>query len=124
METILLVNENKQFTEFLKFILEAAGYRVEVLENSLELFETVQVSQPGLVIIDTYLKYIDGLYLLERFKTRKEFASIPVLVVSTKNDPLSLIDSLERGAVNYLAAPINEDLLIDNVKKALAGTAA
>lgn len=120
MAKILIVNENESLSGFLKFILETAGYQVKVLDNSLSLFDEVTADPPALVIMDIFLKYVDGLYLLEKFKSRKDTAPVPVLVVASKNEPLALIDAIERGAYNYLSAPVNEDALIANVKKSLA----
>lgn len=120
MAHILIVNENESSSGFIRFILEKAGYQARVLGNSLSLFDEIQSDPPSLVVMDIYLKYIDGLYLLEKFRATKAAASIPVLVVASKNEPLALIDAIERGASNYLAAPVNEDALIMNVKKCLA----
>ncbi|MBP7585100.1 MAG: response regulator [Spirochaetes bacterium] len=119
MATILIVNENANLTGFLKFILETAGYQTKVLDNGLALFDEADADPPSLVVMDTSFKYVDGLYLLEKFKSRRETASIPVLVVASKNEPLALIDAIERGAYNYMAAPVNEDAFLSNVKKCL-----
>ncbi|GAB4221513.1 MAG: response regulator [Spirochaetota bacterium] len=121
MSKILLVFDNSRFAELIRFVVTAAGYTVENLNDPLGLFEKVKEINPPLIIMDVFLKNIDGLYLLERLYAVKEFAHIPVLIVSSRNEPLAVFDALERGAADYLAAPINEDMLIDKVNKLLKG---
>ncbi|MEJ5361623.1 MAG: response regulator [Spirochaetota bacterium] len=121
MNKILLVFDNSRFAELVRFVVTTAGFAVEQLSDSLALFEKVKETNPSLIIMDIFLKHIDGLYLLERLYAVKEFAHIPVLIVSSRNEPLAVFDALERGAADYLAAPINEDMLIEKVNKLLKG---
>ena len=53
----------------------------------------------------------------EKIMLNNSNSEIPILVVSKKNEPLYLFDALERGAVDYIAVPINEDQLISKVEK-------
>ncbi|MGB4270284.1 MAG: response regulator [Spirochaetota bacterium] len=119
MNPILLLFDNDRFAELIRFVVTTAGFKVEQLNDPLALYEKVKEINPPLIIMDIFLKHIDGLYLLERLYAVKEFANIPVLIVSSRNEPLAVFDALERGAADYLAAPINEDMLIDKVKKLL-----
>ena len=119
MSPILLVFDNSRFAELIRFVVSAAGFSIVQLEDPLALFDKVNEIKPSLIIMDVFLKHIDGLYLLERLYSIKEFKNIPVLIVSSRNEPLAVFDALERGAADYLAAPINEDLLIGKVKKLL-----
>ncbi|MCX8122806.1 MAG: response regulator [Spirochaetes bacterium] len=119
MNPILLVFDNDRFAQFLQFVLTTAGFSIERCNDPLALFEKVKETNPRLIVMDIFLKHIDGLYLLERLYAVKEYAQIPVLIVSSRNEPLAVFDALERGAADYLAAPINEDMLIEKVKKLL-----
>jgi|YNPMSStandDraft_1061717.scaffolds.fasta_scaffold17132_3 DNA-binding response OmpR family regulator len=119
MKPILLVFDNNRFAELIRFVVTTAGFTVEQLNDPLALYEKVKDLNPPLIIMDVFLKHIDGLYLLERLYAVKEFEHIPVLIVSSRNEPLAVFDALERGAADYLAAPINEDMLIEKVKKLL-----
>lgn len=119
MNSILLVFDNSRFAELIRFVLTSAGFGAEHLNDPLALYEKVKQMNPPLIIMDVFLKHIDGLYLLERLYAVKEFTHIPVLIVSSRNEPLAVFDALDRGAADYLAAPINEDMLIEKVKKLL-----
>jgi DNA-binding response OmpR family regulator len=119
MNPILLLFDNDRFAELIRFVVTTAGFKVVQLNDPLALYEKVKEINPPLIIMDIFLKKIDGLYLLERLYAVKEFSNIPVLIVSSRNEPLAVFDALERGAADYLAAPINEDMLIDKVKKLL-----
>jgi len=119
MNPIIMVFDNDRFSELIRFVVTTAGFAVEQLNDPLALYEKVKEIRPSLIIMDVFLKHIDGLYLLERLYAVKEFTHIPVLIVSSRNEPLAVFDALERGAADYLAAPINEDMLIEKVKKLL-----
>lgn len=123
MSKILVVYDNRTFGDFISFVLKTAGMEVDYLDDPLQLFDYVTANTPSLIIIDVFLTHVDGLYILEKMRMVDAYRSIPVLVVSSRNEPLSLFDALERGAVDYLASPINEDQLIEKVKK-YAGTTA
>jgi CheY-like chemotaxis protein len=119
MNPILLIFDNSRFAELIRFVLTTAGLKIELLADPLEIFEKVKEMNPPLIVMDIFLKNIDGLYLLERLYSVKEFTKIPVFIVSSRNEPLAVFDALERGAADYLAAPINEDMLIEKVNKLL-----
>jgi len=117
MSKILVVYDNRTFGEFVTFVVKTAGMEADFLDDPLQLFDYVTANTPTLIIIDVFLHHVDGLYIIEKLRMVEEYRSIPILVVSSRNEPLSLFDALERGAVDYLASPINEDLLIEKVKK-------
>ncbi len=117
MSKILVVYDNRIFGDFVTFVVKTAGMEVDFLDDPLQLFDYVTANTPSLIIIDVFLNHVDGLYIIEKLRMVEEYRSIPILVVSSRNEPLSLFDALERGAVDYLASPINEDLLIEKVKK-------
>ncbi len=117
MSKILVVYDNRTFGEFVSFVVKTAGMEADFLDDPLQLFDYVTANTPTLIIIDVFLNHVDGLYIIEKLRMVEEYRSIPILVVSSRNEPLSLFDALERGAVDYLASPINEDLLIEKVKK-------
>ncbi len=123
MSKILVVYDNRTFGDFVTFVLKTAGMEVDFLDDPLQLFDYVTANTPSLIIIDVFLNHVDGLYIIEKLRMVEEYRSIPILVVSSRNEPLSLFDALERGAVDYLASPINEDSLIEKVKKYSATSA-
>jgi len=114
-----MVFENDRFAQLIQFVLTTAGFKVVILKDPLALFEKVQEVNPPLIILDVFLRHIDGLYLVERLYAIKEFTRIPVFIVSSRNEPMTVFDALERGAADYIAAPINEDMLLEKVKKLL-----
>ncbi len=123
MSKILVVYDNRTFGDFVSFVLKTAGMEVDYLDDPLQLFDYITANTPSLIIIDVFLTHVDGLYILEKMRMVESYRSIPVLVVSSRNEPLSLFDALERGAADYLASPINEDQLIEKVNK-YSGTQA
>ncbi|MDD3723346.1 MAG: response regulator, partial [Lutibacter sp.] len=72
MNPILLIFDNSRFAELIRFVLTTAGLKIELLADPLEIFEKVKEMNPPLIVMDIFLKNIDGLYLLERLYSVKE----------------------------------------------------
>ncbi len=122
MGKILLINDHEKIKEIITSVLKAVGHEVEDLNDSLEVFDRVLQINPDLIIIDINLNFVDGLFLVERLLSSEESPEIPVLVISSKNELLMLLDSIERGASDYLSFPINEDTLISKVDSIISKT--
>lgn len=123
MRKVFIINEHAKWIELLTFLVSSLGHAVEHLADPLDLFDRVITDRPDLVIMDIHYEYIDGIFLVEKYMGIPDCRKVPILVVSSKNDPLSLVDSIERGAADFLSVPINEDQLIEKVKKLLPPTA-
>ena len=80
---ILVIDDEVQIRRFLKMSLEAYGYSVKEAENGEEGFRAVFDYHPDLIILDLELPDTNGLDLLKKIRLS---STIPVLVLSVKND--------------------------------------
>ena len=113
---ILVIDDEVQIRRFLKMSLEAYGYSVKEAENGEEGFRAVFDYHPDLIILDLELPDTNGLDLLKKIRLS---STIPVLVLSVKNDENDKIKLLDSGADDYLTKPFSVGELNSRLKVAL-----
>ena len=107
MKTILIIEDNKVMSEFLKKLL-IKDFKIKI-ENSAEqanLF-LLNNSCPDLIILDYLLNEVTCLDLLDNIKTNKFYEKIPVIVLSVDKKSDVRVACLKAGANDVLAKPFN-----------------
>lgn len=120
MANILLLNDQEKIREQIRQWLLNAGHNVEILDQPFSLAERIGKSNPDLIILDTDLGCVDGLYIIEKLESINEKKKVPILVTASSNDLLILLDSIEKGASDYLSLPSSEDKLGRKVNSIIA----
>lgn len=121
---ILVVDDEKNFLATIDFILEAANYQVTLIDNGQKALETILNYQKhdiqlDLLITDIRMPYLGGLELIT--KIRKLGIRLPTIVI-TNHSSRELKRKLEKQkCVFCLDKPIDDDELLSNVAKLLAG---
>jgi len=115
MSKILLVDDEADILEFLKYNLELEGYEIITALNGKEALEKL-TEDTDLVILDLMMPVLDGFEVIERMKKNPRFKDIPVIFLTAKNGEISEIKALELGAVDYIQKPISPKKLLARVK--------
>lgn len=113
---ILVVEDDPDVANLIRYHLEAAGFRVEIAATGQEALQMVREVDPALITLDLLLPDINGLAVLQRLKADPETTTIPVVVVSVVS---SKEESLRLGAVGYVTKPIDEEALLRAVQRGL-----
>ncbi len=121
MSKILLVDDEPDILEFLKYNLELEGYEITTALNGKEALEKLTEST-DLVILDLMMPILDGFEVIERMKKDSRFKEIPVIFLTAKNGEISEIKALELGAIDYIQKPISPKKLLARVKTNLKKT--
>jgi two-component system alkaline phosphatase synthesis response regulator PhoP len=121
MAKILLVDDEADILEFLKYNLELEGYEITTALNGKEALEKL-TENTDLVILDLMMPILDGFEVLERMKKDSRFKNIPVIFLTAKNGEISEIKALESGAIDYIQKPISPKKLLARVKTNLKKT--
>lgn len=116
---MILVAEKDPITaELEEYFLNQAGYDVHIVLDGRKAISMAEQLHPDLIILDIILPGLSGLKVCKALKENPETAKIPTLVFSV----LDVRDrALEAGADAFLLKPIEQPLLIDAVKRLLAG---
>ena len=110
---ILLVEDEKKTAEFLKSSLEAEPFAVDFAEDGEMGSYLGRTNDYDLIILDNMLPKKDGLEVCEDI--RKNGKSVPILMVSARNETTAKVELLNAGADDYLGKPFSLDELLARV---------
>ena len=115
MARILIVEDSPTQAAKLEFILSAHGFDTETARNGAEAIGLVRARTPDVVVSDIVMPGITGYELCRQIKAEFAEQQIPVVLVSSLNEPMDIIRGLECGADNFLTKPYEEQHLIDRI---------
>ncbi len=102
---ILIAEDDTALSEALRFSLTQAGYAVDHVAHGLAADEALKSDGFGLLILDLGLPKLDGLEVLRRL--RKRNTTLPVLILSGREQPEEKVTGLDLGADDYLVKPFS-----------------
>ncbi len=115
---ILLVDNEHDIVEFLKYNLEKEGFNVIPAYDGIEALEKIN-QKPDLVILDIMMPKLDGFEVYRKIRDNGEYKNIPVIFLTAKSGEVDEIKGLELGASDYIQKPISPQKLIARVKSNL-----
>lgn len=118
MKKILLVDDEKDIVEFLKYNLEQQNFNVIVGYNGEEALQKL-LEKPDLIILDIMMPKLNGFDTCKRIREKKEFNNVPVIFLTAKDGESNEIKGLELGANDYIQKPISPNKLVARVKSNL-----
>jgi len=89
--------------------------------NGLEVIERLAVSSVDLMILDLNMPEMHGLEVLQFIRTHKTYRTLPIIVLTTRDDKASRSEAIASGATEYLTKPFQAGELLDHARKLLAG---
>ena len=113
---ILVIDDEEDIRELLKFNLEKEGYSVSSVATGEEALDSVRKLFPDLIILDLMLPGIDGLEVCKKIKSDEELRHIPVLMLTAKSEETDEVIGLELGADDYLTKPFSPRILLARLK--------
>lgn len=122
MAKILVVDDETNILELIKFNLEKDGHQVITTTSGEEGLRLAKIEQPDLIILDVMLPEPDGLEVCRRLRSDQATSMVPVLMVSARGDTLDRVMGLEMGADDYIPKPFSPRELSARVKAALRRT--
>ena len=118
-ETILIIEDEKNIVELVKYNMEQAGYRVTAAMKGDEGLLLSRKEKPVLIILDLMLPEMDGLDVCKALKQNEKTASIPIIMLTAKSSEADKVVGLELGADDYITKPFSPRELVARVKAVL-----
>ena len=118
METILVVDDEKNYLLVLSAVLEEEGYEVLTTVSGLEALEIQKSSDLDLVLTDMKMPGLDGIELLERIKAHDP--ELPVIMMTAHGTVDKAVEAMQKGAYSYILKPFDNERLTLYVKKAIS----
>jgi two-component system, OmpR family, response regulator CpxR len=117
---VLVVDDDPDIRETLRFVLEEAGYRVYSAENGREALAVLAEASPlpGLILLDLMMPVMSGDEMLRALKKVHALAQIPVMIVTASGAPMPPLAS------GLLRKPVDLDALLRTVARSCGGDAA
>ena len=122
MSVIWCVEDDPSIREIEVYVLNTTGMEAYGFENGTVFWETLQVKQPDLILLDVMLPGVDGIELLTRMKANEKFRDIPVIMATAKGTEYDKVQSLDLGADDYLVKPFGMMEMVSRVKAVLRRT--
>jgi two-component system alkaline phosphatase synthesis response regulator PhoP len=116
---ILLVDDEQDILEFLKYNLEREGYKIHTAKNGLQAVEIFQSVRPSLIIMDVMMPVMDGIEACYAIRKLNLFPQPVIAFLTSRNEDYSQVAGFEAGADDYIAKPIRPRLLISKVEALL-----
>ena len=123
MNKILLVDDEADILEFLKYNLEQEKFEVLETTNGKDALKLLS-QKPDLIVLDIMMPEMDGFELYEMIKKNKDSKDIPIIFLTAKSGETDEIKGLNLGASDYIQKPISPKKLIARIKSNLRKVAA
>lgn len=116
---ILVIEDETNIQELLKYNLEKNEYSVEVAGNGTDGMEQARNNTPDLILLDIMLPGIDGLEVCKMLRMDKRTRKIPIFMLTAKGEDMDKILGLELGADDYITKPFSIKELIARIRAAI-----
>ncbi|MGD8836219.1 MAG: response regulator transcription factor [Desulfobacteraceae bacterium] len=118
-ETILVVDDEEDILELVRFNLSREGYHIICAASGEEAWKTLNSQRFDLMILDLMLPGMDGLELARRVKADDAARNMPIIMLSAKGEEADIVAGLELGADDYVTKPFSPRVLIARVRTVL-----
>ena len=115
-KTVLLVDDDSDFVEQNRTVLEEGGYTVDVAFNGDECRKYVEDKEPDLIVLDVMLPSMDGFQVCQILKHNTLYKDIPIIMLSAKIKKEDINKGLQQGADDYMTKPFDPNQLTDRIK--------
>jgi two-component system, OmpR family, alkaline phosphatase synthesis response regulator PhoP len=118
-ETILVVEDEEDIRELLKYNLEKEGYQVFGAATGEEGLRAVRDRRPDLILLDLMLPGLDGLEVCRRIRGEAQTQPLPIIMLTAKGEEADIVTGLELGADDYIVKPFSPRVLLARLRAAL-----
>jgi len=115
MKTIFVVDDSDTNLSMAEAVLEDQ-YRVMTMPSASKMFTLLEKVTPDLILLDIEMPEMDGFETIQKLKTQSQWAEIPVMFLTGRNDSEVEARGLEIGAVDFVTKPFSAPVLINRIK--------
>lgn len=116
---ILIVDDEPDVTELLKYKLEQDGHLCQVVNNPLSFISVAREFNPNLILLDIMMPELNGLQLCKMVRSDPKMDTIPIIFLTARGEVEDCIKGLESGGDDYISKPFNTKELMLRVANIL-----
>ena len=117
--TILIVEDETDLSELMRYNLEAEGFRIVSAESGDEAVERIRDGVPDLILLDWMLPGLSGIELCRRWRSREETARTPIIMITARGEEEERVRGLATGADDYVVKPFSMPELVARIQALL-----
>jgi two-component system alkaline phosphatase synthesis response regulator PhoP len=118
-ERILVVDDEEDILELVRYNLAKEGYRVTSALTGEDALNKARSETFDLIVLDLMLPGIDGLEVAKRLKKSPKTEQVPIVMLSAKGEEADIVTGLELGADDYITKPFSPRIMLARVRTAL-----
>ena len=116
---ILIVDDEPDILEFLRYNLAKEGYNVLMASNGEEAVKVAEAEIPQLIVLDIMMPKLDGVEVCRQLRGKPEFNSTVIAFLTAREEDYSQIAALDIGGDDYITKPIKPRVFISRIKALL-----
>ena len=113
---ILVVDDEVDLVETIRFPLESEGFTVLVAYNGEDALNQARTENPDLILLDIMLPKLDGYKVCRLLKFDERYRNIPIIMLTARVQEKDKTIGMETGADEYITKPFDMDKLLEKVK--------
>ena len=120
MQKILVIDDDVELVELLRFNFKQAGFSIGTAFNGLDGLKKARSIHPDIIVIDLMMPELDGFVVCEMLRRNERTASIPIIMLTAFSSEFGRITGLESGATEYITKPFSPKALVTRVHELLS----
>lgn len=116
---ILLVDDEPDVIEIIRYNLEKEGYKLYTASNGKEALEKAKKKLPHLIIMDVMMPKMDGIEACEQLRNDIRFNDTIIMFLTARGEDYSYVAAFDAGADDYVTKPIKPKVIVSKVKALL-----
>jgi len=120
MAKVMIVDDSPTEVHVLTTMLTKNGHEVVVATSGEDGVETAKIEMPDLILMDVVMPGMNGFQATRQISKNAETSSIPVIMVTTKDQETDKVWAMRQGAKDYIVKPVQEKALIEHVNMVLS----
>lgn len=121
MAVVLIIDDSPTELHLFQNMLEKSGFQTLVADSGEDGIRQAQTSHPDCILMDIIMPGMNGFQATRKLTQNPKTSSIPVIMITAKDQETDKIWGMRQGAVEYLVKPISEKQLVSKINRVMAG---
>jgi len=124
VQKVLLVDDEPDIVELLRYNLEREGYAVQTALNGKDALKAAKSGRPDLIVLDIMMPGMDGVEVCTQLRQLPEFKNTVITFLTARGEDYSQIAGFDAGADDYITKPVRPKVFVSKVKALLKRSGA
>ena len=120
MSVILIIDDSPTELHMLQQTLEKGGFETLVADSGEEGVKQAKLTLPDCILMDVVMPGMNGFQATRKLNQDPKTSSIPVIIITTKDQETDKIWGMRQGAVDYLVKPVADKELVAKIRSVMA----